>query len=165
MKPALFACACFAALTPAPRAEALICIPLLGCDCDVEASPLNFGAYQPLTGEDATSTADIDVACNGIAVLPSVEVRLNAGDWGAFSARAMKGDVTGQLLTYNLYTTPSYTTVWGDGTSGTSVRTLTGGSILGGHWSATAVAHGRITGGQNKPPDTYRDTIRVTIIF
>ena len=67
-------------------------------------------------------------------------------------------------LGYNLYTATARTTVWGDGTSSTGTVTGTG-TGLGGPQGITKTIYGRVPFGQDKAPDTYSDTITLTVEF
>ena len=66
----------------------------------------------------------------------------------------------GNTLTYNLYTDPSRTQVWGDGTGGSNVSNGSGSGA-----AQTINVYGRISSGQTVPTGTYTDTITVTINF
>ena len=61
-------------------------------------------------------------------------------------------------LNYNLYTTNTRTTVWGDSTAGTS-KVNANGTIV------AKTVYGRIPALQNAFVGSYSDTITVTIAF
>ena len=61
---------------------------------------------------------------------------------------------------YTMYTDAGRTTIWGDGSSGNSVNSLTGTG------SAQAIpVYGRIPMGQTPAMGIYNDTILVTLTF
>jgi spore coat protein U-like protein len=70
---------------------------------------------------------------------------------------------TGGTLFYNLYTSPAYTSIWGDG-SGGSV-TIAGSITVpsNGVVSETRIVYGFIAAGQNLPPGSYATATPITI--
>jgi spore coat protein U-like protein len=75
---------------------------------------------------------------------------------GTFAARQMRSGA--QSLVYNLYLDASHLSIWGDGSPGTSLLSLSG---TGGNYTV----YGRIPAGQNVLVGGYSDTITVTLIF
>jgi spore coat protein U-like protein len=64
-------------------------------------------------------------------------------------------------LNYSLYTSGTYGTVWGDGTSGTAAVSGTGSGA-----SQTFTVYGRIPSGQTSvPTGVYTDTVSVTVTY
>jgi spore coat protein U-like protein len=61
-------------------------------------------------------------------------------------------------LRYNLYTSATHATIWGDGTGETAPR---GGNLLGGNFTV----YGRIPARQNVLVGTYSDMITVTVDY
>ncbi len=122
--------------------------------CQVTATPLSFGTYMPLSGGHRNSTADVSVTCNSARL---VTIKLNAGmhSGNDYSRRAMRNG--GFYLSYQLYSNPPRTTVWGDGTGGTvEVELAAPGS---------ATIYGQIPARQAVGAGTYTDTVRVTVTF
>jgi spore coat protein U-like protein len=66
-----------------------------------------------------------------------------------------------ERLAYNLFTPPSFSTVWGDGSGGS--QTQTNLVTRTNPWNATI--YGRLPAGQNVPVGSYSDVITVTIEF
>lgn len=69
-------------------------------------------------------------------------------------------------LSYNLYTNSSRTTIWGDGTGGTSI--ISRNFILGllGSITLTNNVYGRLPAGQTTAAvGSYGDTITVTVNY
>lgn len=160
---ALFALAC-AWLAPAPPAQALGCL-LIGCDCTVTATDLEFPDFNPLLGGAQTAVATVNVSCVGvISVGGGVVVQLDDGQWGSFATRRMR-DGSGHYLDYNIYTTSAHATVWGDGQSGTQSVTLSGGLIVLGAWSRSRDMFGRLTVSPSQRPGEYTDTVVVRVIW
>jgi len=130
--------------------------------CSVSATNLNFGLYDTINTD--TATTGIVVNCGGLGgSTANYSIALSSGP-GSFVTRLMNSGA--QTIQYNLFTSAAFTSVWGDGTSGTSVVT---GSLTGppGNQSATHTVHGRILGGQNAAPGNYSTTspITVTVTF
>lgn len=128
--------------------------------CTVSATGVSFGTYTPFSPPPVDSSGTVTVNCLG--VLGGIfTVKLNTGGSGTFSPRKMyKGTDT---LNYNLYTDSGRTTIWGDGTGGTSFQTVDCGlACLGADNNFTT--YGRIPGSQTAAvPGSYSDTITVTV--
>jgi len=142
----------------------------------VSATGVAFGAYNRLSMASADSTGTVTAQCTGGGGLLSAEnvsytIQLNAGSSGSFSPRMMASGAN--LLNYNLYTTSARTTIWGNGSGGTS--TIGGAFTLGTcalfvlcsneTESRPHTVYGRIPAGQNVPAGSYSDTITVTVTY
>lgn len=149
---------------PVQRADALLCVAIIGCTCNVTASDVEFGDINPLAGPQEAIGA-ISVDCTGVAdVAPSVSTRIDAGQWGTFATRKMR-NASGDLLNYNLYTTDQETVIWGDGTAGTSTVSMNGGLLSLGHWSTSRDVHGLVAPTPTTKPGNYSDTVVVRIVW
>lgn len=94
-----------------------------------------------------------------MGILPTFNVALSKGG-GSYAQRTMtKG---ADRLEYNLYTDAAHMMVWGDGTSGTVVQSLTGFITLG---ATNYTVYGLMAAGQYPVAGTYDDTITVTVNF
>lgn len=150
---------CFAWLA-APPADALVC-SLGGCSCDVSATPIVFDNLNPLNGAQS-SEGQITVDCTGIAELfPTMLVRLQSGLYGTISARKMRS-ASGDLLSYNLYTTSQGGVLWGNGTIGSTV-TVSGGLLAIGHWTVSRAVYATVSPTVATKPGSYTDTVVVRI--
>ncbi|ORT82577.1 hypothetical protein B7G54_26985 [Burkholderia puraquae] len=126
--------------------------------CTMNApSSMAFGTYDTINA--ATSAVTISVTCSGSGnATPTVTA--SAGG-GTFANRLMTRTGNTQTLGYNLYLDSAHTSIWGDGTSGTSA--ISWGKISGaGTFNATV--YGLIRGGQNVVPGSYADH-NITILF
>jgi len=123
--------------------------------CSVAVPDLGFGNYDPLNGTDTTATTTATVTCNGT---PDYTLALNVGTGtgATFAVRKMTGGAN--TLDYSLYTENTHTTVWGDGTGGSS--TVAGTGVNG---DTTHTVYGLIPSGQTVPPGLYSDTITATL--
>jgi spore coat protein U-like protein len=128
--------------------------------CSVAANPLGFGNYTPGSGALAANTT-VNVKCTKGTTF---SVALNGGTTtgGTISQRLMSNGT--DTLQYNLYTTAAFATLFGDGTTG-STMPGTGTGI------ATAVAvtvFGSLPDNatnQNVSTGAYSDTINVTVTY
>jgi spore coat protein U-like protein len=132
-------------------------------NCLVSSVNLPFGNYTPNTGA-LTSSSDITVRCTKTT---PYSVSLNAGTTtgGTLSQRLMGSGAN--TLQYNLYTSGTYTTIFGDGTGGTAAAAGTGNGVS----AASAVTHtvyGSLPDNatnQDAPPGSYTDIITVTVTY
>src|SRR5438045_3123465 len=89
-------------------------------DCLVFASTFSFGTYDGVNDTPGTMTLTIDCSHGGGSPKTfNYNLKLSKGP-GGYAARRMAGS-TGDTLFYIMYTTGAYTTIWGDGSGGTSV--------------------------------------------
>ncbi len=134
-----------------PRAEAS------GLGCNVSTTPLVFGSYAPLSGAQLTASGAASVNC--LILGGTVQIALSSGG-GSFTPRTMLGP-GGAKLKYNLYTSAAYTTIWGDGTSGTATVALVVPLLA----PASATIYGLVPGAQDVPVGSYSSTVTATITF
>ena len=84
---------------------------------------------------------------------------ISSGNSGTSLQRRMANG--GSFLNYNLYTSSSRSTVWGDGSSGTGVVTFG----VKPQTNYVLPVYGRIPPLQNVPKGPYSDVVMVTITF
>lgn len=137
----------------------------LNCSCSISANNLAFGAYAPISGgSQVDGSATLTVTCGALVLggLIAYDIDLSTGSSGSFSSRNMSNG--SHNLTYNLYTDSNRTTIWGDGTSSTSIvsdsYTL---SLVSTNRDYTI--YGRIDASQNVSAGNYSDTITATVTF
>lgn len=121
----------------------------------VVASDLAFGAYDPFAAAPLDSTTTFQYRCPKGQIL---RVTLDAGSSGSFAWRALRQGA--EVLRYNLYLDAARTTVWGDGTGGSSVgpgETSISGGVT------TAWVFARVPAAQDVASGPYADTISITI--
>lgn len=155
MQPAKRRALLAAALLAAP----LACAPAAACT--ISATGVAFGAYDPLSTTHDDSTGTVNLGCPPAVSAPIVA--LSAGGAGTFSPRRMAGGAFN--LDYNLYSDSGRTTIWGDGTGGTSTVTLSGGTVSAGTRNFSRTIYGRIPRLQNVGAGAYGDTITLTVTF
>lgn len=134
-------------------------------DCTVSASSVDYGTYDVFNLSDADAAGNVRVSCSLlglISLLVNYDILLSTGLSGSYAPRKMYNG--SNVLTYNLYTTSSRTTVWGDGTGGTSF--INDGYLLG---LLTVTldypVYGRLPAQQDVPAGLYSDTITVTVNY
>lgn len=131
-------------------------------NCTVAATNVAFGNYTPTAGATAAN-GTVSVKCTkNSAFTVSLDKGTTAG--GAIAQRLMS-DGAGDTLQYNLYTTSGFATVWGDGT-GTSVTQ--GGTGAGMGTAVTLTVYGSLPDNatnQAVPPNTYTDTVTVSVAY
>jgi spore coat protein U-like protein len=130
--------------------------------CTVSATNLAFGNYTQGGGAvDVNST--VSVSCtNGT----TFTVALNGGttSGGAIAQRLMS-DGAGDTLQYNLYTTNTYATVWGDGSGSSATQSGSGAGLL---TPQTLTVFGQLpdsAANKAEPANSYTDTITVTVTY
>jgi spore coat protein U-like protein len=136
--------------------------------CTATAGGLAFGVYNPLSAGGDASTESLSVTCNahgnGSATVSPI-VALSSGLSGSFKPRAMFSGAN--TLNYNIYSSPAYAQIVGDGSGGTVVGTTTPFVVVAGGNSVTATwtFYGLIPPSQNVIPGSYSDTITVTVTY
>lgn len=126
--------------------------------CNVSATTLNFGTYNPANASALTGTSTISVYCtSGSAYTTSLNV---GSGGGTFAARTLSSG--GNTLDFNLYRDAAYSQIWGDGTASTYTVTGTGSGLL---TANTITVYGQIPISQDKSAGTYTSTITVTVSY
>ncbi|WP_232343216.1 spore coat U domain-containing protein [Burkholderia pseudomallei] len=125
-------------------------------DCFINATNVAFGSTGVIQGA-LTATGTISAQCtNGDAF----RIALNGGASGNVAARAMQRTGGGGAVNYQLYLDAAHSTIWGDGTAGTSTATGTGSGL-----SQSLTVYGQVPAQTTPAPGTYSDTITATITF
>lgn len=146
-----------------PAALLLACVPGAAwaaakqASCTVSATPVAFGTFNPF-GSTVTSTGTITVACSSGSKSATYTIALNAGNSGSFAQR--QTSTTSPYVKYNLYTTSGYTSIWGDGTGGSVTVTGTDTTI-----TSNFTVYGQLPTPQGVTPNTYSDSITVTVTY
>ena len=128
--------------------------------CRVTTTGLNFGAYDVFSATPRDTAGTVTVACDRT---PPTDVTVWIGPSstsGGFQPRQMRHASKADRMNYNLFTTASMTTVWGDGSAGTSTVLL---RKVNRNRPVTTTIYGRIPPGQNVSVGAYTDTLTVTI--
>lgn len=145
------------ALTPCTSLAALQ-------SCHVSATSVAFGAYDPLNASATTSVGTITVQCTVtlVALLVPWDIKLSTGSSGTFASRQMTNSTS--RLNYNLFLNSGHSTIWGDGTGGTSYVSAITLLAIGSTTNNYSV-YGRVPAGQDLRAGSYADTIVVTLNY
>ena len=135
------------------------------CSCSVGTSTaVAFGNYDPTLAAATTATGTVAISCFAISGIATVSyvISLNAGNSGSFTTRFM--NLSGNHLNYNLYTTVALTTIWGDGTGGTSTVSDSRGITVAPS-TVNYTVYGQSSAMQAVPAGTYTDSITITVTW
>lgn len=126
--------------------------------CTVAATNVAFGSITPAATGTAAATGTLTSTCTKTT---PYTLSINAGA-GTFAQRTMAGGTSGNTdkLNYNLYTSNAYTSVFGDGTTSTANVSLVGTGA-----AQTTTVYGQLPLNQYLKPDTYSDTLTVTLAY
>ena len=128
--------------------------------CGVTTTGINFGAYDVFAAVPRDSAGTVTVACDRN---PPTDITISIGPSptsGGFNPRRMRHVTLPDRLDYNLFTSPSMGTVWGDGSAGTTTVPL---RKVNRNRPVTTTIYGRIPPGQNVSVGEYSDSVTVTI--
>lgn len=144
----------------------LLSVPTVGQAvpaCTVMASGLNFGVMTFQNFSDIDSMGSIEISCNNPNV--SYTILLSEGA-GTYAQRRMTAN--GQGLGYNIFTSATYTSIWGDGTGGTATVAGTVSSNANGQNNrGLHTLYGRVplVSIREAYSGSYADLIAVTISY
>jgi len=131
--------------------------------CNVSATGVAFGRYDVFSPVPLDATGSVTVWCDEVPP-PDVVVAIGPSAVSrGFNPRRMRNAAGPDTLAYNLFTTAAMSTVWGDGTAGTSTVVLR--RVRRNRPPVTAVVYGRIPPMQDVSAGSYSDTITVTITW
>lgn len=130
----------------------LLVFPAGAASCSVSTPGLAFGNYDRFALAPLDSAADLMVTCD---VAATYSVALSSGG-GSFSNRRLSGRAA--VLFYNLYVDVPRVTVWGDGSSATSL--VSGNATPGRH-----TVYARVPARQNVGVGQYLDNVVVTVSY
>ena len=135
--------------------------PAFAATCSIgSVLSLSFGNYDVFSGSALDSAGSVSYRCDNVSVLDTIMIQLSRGSSASFFPRTLQQGA--DQLQYNLYLDPSRSTVWGDGSSGTSQY----GPIAPPDASSVLLnIYGRVPERQNVRAGSYADTVVVTIVF
>lgn len=133
----------------AQSTDNLVVMATVNGDCSVTGATLNFGAY---TGAEKNIDVPISFSCTAPS---NVSIALNGGTVGDPTGRKMFNVANSDSINYNLFQDVGRSTPWGiiPGNDQTFSNT-TGG---------TPSVFGRIPADQSPLPDSYSDTVLITL--
>jgi spore coat protein U-like protein len=150
------------ALNKAASIIVLLTLPLahaMACSLSV-VNGVAFASYDIFNSSPNVSTGALQVSCTEGETAPFT-LTLDTGSSGTYSPRKMQSG--SYVLNYNLYTNPSYSSIWGDGTSGTAYVSGNAADCITG---CQFTIYGRTPALQNSAGvGSYSDTITATLSF
>lgn len=126
--------------------------------CAVSATDLNFGSAATPIASNIDQVSTISATCT---LLTPYTLALDAGTGSGASFATRKMTNGADTVNYSLYTDLLRTTVWGDGTGGSSTTSGNGLGVL----PVLHTVYGRVPSGQNVPANSYSDTVTVTLTY
>lgn len=131
-------------------------------NCLISAGDLAFGNYfgDPDAPVNVDASANISVRCSKNAAF---SLALSGGSNGTIAQRLMAGP-GGDTLQYNLFSDANRTTLWGDGTTGSTVD----GTGTGMANTLTKTVYGRLPDNAHNQAagvGAYTDTVTVTVTY
>ena len=161
MRSAIVLVAAYLVLAPIPEARAAVIFT-----CTVSATGIAFGNYNPLSSTGDSAVGSWTVTCNatgsGSATVAGT-LTLSTGFSGSYAARKMKSGTN--ALQYNIYLTPSYAQIIGDGSAGTFAPSDSGTVTAGQVYQVTGNMYGFMPPSQDVPAGSYTDSIVVTVTY
>lgn len=150
--------AAVAALVASPDCFALL------QSCNVSASGVSFGPYDPSYSQPKTATGTVTLSCTVtlLGLLESWTISLSPGSSASYTNRSLVNGAS--TLRYNLFTSSSYSTVWGNGSGATGVISETVLLVVGNSTHVYTV-YGRIPPLQDVRKGNYSDSILVTVNY
>lgn len=146
-------CAAAVATLLAPDAGAM------GCSI-TQSTGISFGSYDVFSSSPVDSTGSITYQCEDVTGADTIVINLSVGSASSYFPRKLLQGA--YELSYNLYTSASRITVWGDGSSGTGRY----GPVEPAEGVPTVVTiYGRLPALQNARVGSYDDTVVVTVLF
>jgi spore coat protein U-like protein len=126
--------------------------------CTISSTSVVFGNYNVFNGTALDSTGTITYRCNSTAA--NITISLSKGQSATYNPRRMNKGA--EILTYNLYRNAARTTIWGDGTGGSSVYSR---GNPPNNSNVNVVIYGRVPALQDVSAGSYGDTVSATINF
>jgi spore coat protein U-like protein len=131
-------------------------------ECTIGVTPISFGNYDVFSIAPTDGAGAITVNCGRRVVRATVTLGVSSTS-GTFIPRRMRRSAGSDVLNYNIYTDPARTTVFGDGTGGTSDIRPRRPPGPPANWTQTITTYGRIPPGQDVSVGSYSDTLSVTV--
>lgn len=138
-------------------------LPVAGhAACTVSSSGVAFGTYNPFSSTPTDATGSVVLTCTAGAGSGAYAVSLSVGGGASYAARRMASG--SNLMAYQVFTNAARSTVWGDGTAGTSTATA-GDNRPNVGGSTTLTVYGRVPAQLPVAPGGYTDTLTVTVVY
>jgi spore coat protein U-like protein len=132
-------------------------LPVLATCSFKSVTDVDFGTYNVFdTMPNTSGVGSITIKCQGGPGY-AYDVELSTGQSHSYTSRLMRSGAN--TLFYNIYTRATRSTVWGDGTGGSSIQTAYKNS------TTTLSIFGQIPAGQDVSNGIYTDNLIATVNF
>jgi spore coat protein U-like protein len=128
--------------------------------CTISTTSVSFGTYNVYAATNVDTTGSVTYTC-GLLTLNPISIDLSKGVSASFNPRTLKNG--SNALNYNLYMDAALSSIWGDGTGGTSHYTATLSPLS--TYVVTLTVYGRVPALQDVATGAYAETIVVTVNF
>lgn len=141
-----------------------------GASCTFTSLPsLNFGPYDPYAAIPLDIATSATIRCTttvgGFGERITITSSIDRGGAPSFNPRQMR-NAQNNTLNYNLFTNTTRTTIFGDGTSGTSAPSVPNTRVrINAPVTLTVNIFGRVFAGQDPSVGVYSDTLTYTVTF
>jgi spore coat protein U-like protein len=135
--------------------------PVFGASsCSITSLPtLGFPNYDVFVAAPTVTSQIATIRCTGSGSLPSFTVGIGqSATSGSISGRQMGQTLGSGRLNYNIYKDGGYSSLWGDGTAGTTPLVVTTAGL-----NTTVPIYGKIDPGQDAPVGNYSDTVVLSV--
>lgn len=144
------------ALSVALVAVLATCLPA-GAACTISTTSVSFGTYSVFSLTPLDSTGTVTFQCGKEK---NIQISLSRGGAPAFNPRQMLSGA--ERLNYNLHLDAARTSIWGDGTGGTTTYF---NNNPPNNTDVIVTIYGRIPAGQDVRAGIYTDTVTATINY
>jgi spore coat protein U-like protein len=124
-------------------------------ECSATNGTLDFATYDPLSSANADQSTTVSVTCTKGT---TTSIGLDLGSHASGSARRMSDGT--DTITYELYSDPGRSTVWGN-TSTDDLDLVAAPSNA----ARLVTIYGRAAGSQNVGVGNYSDSVTITLTF
>jgi spore coat protein U-like protein len=132
--------------------------PAFGAKCSITSVPtLGFPNYDVFVAAPTVTSQIAKFSCNGNQATITVGVGQSATS-GSIANRQMAQTVGSGRLNYNIYKDGGYSSLWGDGTAGTTALVVNTSNR-----TASVPIYGKIDPGQDSPVGNYKDTVVLSV--
>jgi len=144
------------AATTAPAPLAVSATGVISCTST--SADIVFGTYDATVDKTASGSAGATCNAGAVALTISIDTGANYDTVGA-TRRLINGS---NYLNYEIYQTSAQTTIFGDGTHGSTVSMNSGSTAP---HAASHTALGVLLAGQSLVAGAYSDTVNVTVTY
>lgn len=132
------------------------------CSCSVSTSGISFGGYDPTAASPIDTSGTVTLNCTAVLALTgTIVISMTPGSSSNALARTMKQG--NDALSYNLYTDSNRSSIWGDGTGGTSTVSRTLSGLFS--YNQSVPVYARLPARQWVRAGGYTDTVTVRITY